>query len=70
MQLPAPREQRQMCRSFVGPTHLPSERARGPVSFPVKRTVPKVNRTGLVGGLIQREDGAHGPTEQVSPRVA
>jgi hypothetical protein len=24
-----------------------------------------VNRTGFVGGLIPREDGAHGTTEQV-----
>ncbi|WP_291984344.1 S8 family serine peptidase, partial [Luteitalea sp.] len=28
-----------------------------------------LNRTGFVGGLFQREDGAHGPTEQVSRRV-
>jgi len=29
-----------------------------------------VNRTGLVGGPIQREDGAHGTTQQVFPRIA
>lgn len=28
-----------------------------------------LNRPGFVGGLIPREDGAHGSTEQVSPRV-
>ena len=27
-----------------------------------------LNRTGFVGGLIPREDGAHGTTEQVLPR--
>jgi hypothetical protein len=26
-----------------------------------------LNRTGFVGGLIPREDGAHGTTEQVLP---
>jgi hypothetical protein len=30
----------------------------------------KVNRTGFVGGLIPREDGAHGTTQQVLPRTA
>jgi uncharacterized membrane protein HdeD (DUF308 family) len=29
-----------------------------------------VNRTGLVGGPIQREDGTHGTTQQVLPRIA
>ncbi len=29
-----------------------------------------LNRTGLVGGPIQREDGPHGTTEQVRPRIA
>ena len=29
-----------------------------------------VNRTGFVGGLIPREDQAHGPTKQVLPRAA
>ena len=29
-----------------------------------------LNRTGFAGGLIQREDGAHGKTKQVSRRVA
>jgi hypothetical protein len=28
---------------------------------------PELNRTGLVGGPIQREDGAHGTTQQVLP---
>ena len=28
-----------------------------------------MNRTGFVGGLIPREDYAHGPTKQVLPRV-
>jgi len=31
---------------------------------------PEVNRTGLVGGPIQREDGTHGTTQQVFPGVA
>jgi hypothetical protein len=30
----------------------------------------KLNRTGFVGGLIPREDGAHGTTQQVRPGVA
>ena len=30
----------------------------------------QLNRTGFAGGLIQREDGAHGKTKQVSRRVA
>jgi hypothetical protein len=30
----------------------------------------QLNRTGLVGGPIQREDGTHGTTEQVLPRIA
>jgi four helix bundle protein len=30
----------------------------------------QVNRTGFVGGLIPREDQAHGPTKQVLPRAA
>ena len=29
-----------------------------------------LNRTGFVGGLIPREDGAHGTTQQVLPRTA
>jgi hypothetical protein len=29
-----------------------------------------LNRTGLVGGPIQREDGAHGTTQQVLPGSA
>ena len=29
-----------------------------------------VNRTGFVGGLIPREDGAHGTTQQAFPRTA
>ncbi len=29
-----------------------------------------LNRTGFVGGLIPREDGAHGTTEQVLPGAA
>jgi transketolase len=29
----------------------------------------RVNRTGFVGGPIQREDGTHGTTQQVLPRV-
>jgi hypothetical protein len=28
-----------------------------------------VNRTGFVGGLIPREDGAYGKTQQVLPRT-
>jgi hypothetical protein len=28
-----------------------------------------VNRTGFFGGLIPREDGAHGTTQQVLPRA-
>jgi hypothetical protein len=28
-----------------------------------------LNRTGFVGGLIPREDGAHGTTQQVLPRT-
>ena len=30
----------------------------------------RLNRTGLVGGPIQREDGTHGTTQQVLPRIA
>jgi site-specific recombinase XerD len=30
----------------------------------------RLNRTGFVGGLIPREDGAHGTTQQVLPRTA
>jgi hypothetical protein len=29
----------------------------------------ELNRTGFVGGLIPREDQAHGPTKQVLPRT-
>ena len=29
-----------------------------------------VNRTGFIGGLILREDGSDGPTQQVIPRGA
>jgi hypothetical protein len=29
-----------------------------------------LNRTGFVGGPIQREDGPHGTTQQVLPGVA
>jgi hypothetical protein len=32
--------------------------------------LPVVNRTGFFGGLILREDGAHGTTQQVRPGVA
>jgi hypothetical protein len=28
-----------------------------------------MNRTGIVGGRIPREDVPHGPTEQVLPRI-
>jgi hypothetical protein len=28
-----------------------------------------MNRTGFIGGLIPREDGAHGTTEQALPRI-
>ena len=31
--------------------------------------VVEVNRTGFIGGLIPREDGAHGTTEQALPRI-
>ena len=30
----------------------------------------EVNRTGFIGGLFLREDGAHGTTQQVLPGVA
>jgi hypothetical protein len=33
-------------------------------------TPVNMNRTGLVGGPIQREDGAHGTTQQVLPGSA
>jgi len=29
-----------------------------------------LNRTGFIGGLIPREDGAHAPTQQVLPGAA
>jgi len=32
--------------------------------------ITNLNRTGLVGGPIQREDGTHGTTQQVFPGVA
>jgi hypothetical protein len=37
----------------------------------VNQGFPNVmNRTGFLGGLIPREDGAHGTTQQVRPGVA
>ncbi len=38
---------------------------RGNESF-----ITRMNGTGFVGGLIPREDGAHGTTQQVLPRTA
>jgi hypothetical protein len=32
--------------------------------------IDTMNRTGFIGGLIPREDGAHATTQQVFPRVA
>ena len=37
---------------------------------PVTGPNPIVNRAGIVGGPIQREDGAHGTTQQVLPGAA
>jgi len=37
---------------------------------PRNNTDQHLNRTGLVGGPIQREDGTHGTTQQVRPRIA
>jgi hypothetical protein len=41
-------------------------------AFKVSATLPVLvlNRTGFVGGLIPREDGAHATTQQVLPRTA
>jgi hypothetical protein len=38
--------------------------------MPNMDVIAGVNGTGFVGGLIPREDGAHGTTQQVLPRTA
>jgi hypothetical protein len=43
---------------------------RGEAAGPTDSSATSLNRTGFVGGPIQREDGAHGTTQQVLPGAA